>query len=177
MKILKFVFKLVLLLIVAFIAVGFFLPANTSVSRSKEIKVSPDKLFVYLNDFQQFNRWSPWYGIDPEARYDYTGPDKGVGSKMNWSSEHPKVGSGSQEIIKSEPNSQVVTQLKFEGQGNAVATFQLEPVADSTRVTWGFETDWGNNLIGRYMGLMMDKWVGAEYDKGLAKLKQLAEGE
>ena len=177
MKLLKFIFKLLLLIIVVIIAVGFLLPASTSVSRSTEIKVSPDKLFTYVNDLRQFNRWSPWHGIDPEARYDFAGPDKGVGSKMSWSSEHPKVGSGTQEIIRSEPNSQVVTQLDFEGQGNAVATFQLDPVADSTRITWGFETDWGNNLIWRYMGLMMDKWVGTEYEKGLAELKQLAESE
>ena len=177
MKLLKTVVKLLLVLIVVLVAVAFFLPANTAVSRSAEINVSPEKLFAYVNDFEQFNRWSPWFGIDPDAKYEFEGPPAGVGSKMRWSSQHRRVGSGSQTIVKSETNSEVVTKLEFAGQGNAVARFGLEPRGGGTRITWSFETEWGNNLIGRYMGLMMDNWVGSEYEKGLQKLKQLAESE
>lgn len=177
MKILKFIVKLILLLVVVVVAVAFFLPTSTAVSRSAEINAPPEKLFAYINDFEQFNRWSPWYGIDPDANYEFEGPSSGVGSKMRWSSEHRSVGTGSQTIIKSEINKEVITELEFEGQGDAIARFDLEPLDGRTRLTWGFETEWGNNLIGRYMGLMMDKWVGNEYEKGLAKLKQLAESE
>lgn len=177
MKAIKIIVKLLLLLVVIVVAVAFFLPTTTAVSRSAEINVPPEKLFAYVNDFEQFNRWSPWYGIDPDANYEYEGPSGGVGAKMRWSSEHRSVGIGSQTIIKSEINKEVVTELEFEGQGNAIARFDLEPVAGGTRLTWGFETKWGNNLIGRYMGLMMDRWVGNEYEKGLQNLKALAESE
>ena len=30
-------------------------------------------------------------------------------------------------------------------------------------------------MVGRYMGLMMDEWVGADYERGLERLKELAE--
>ena len=46
-----------------------------------------------------------------------------------------------------------------------------------TEVTWGFETDLGMNPVGRWMGLMMDSWIGADYEAGLARLKALVEGE
>ena len=177
MKILKISVKLLLLLIAIVIAVPFFLPSSTSVSRAMEINVPPEKLFAYVNNFEQFNRWSPWYGIDPDAKYEFEGPAEGVGSLMRWSSEHQSVGVGSQKIVRSEPNKGVVTELSFEGQGNATARFDLEAMDGATRLTWSFETDWGNNLVGRYMGLMMDKWVGNEYEKGLQNLKQLAENE
>ncbi|MGI9318974.1 MAG: SRPBCC family protein, partial [bacterium] len=119
MRVVKFIVKSLLLLAAVFVVVGFFLPSSTSVSRSIEISTSPDKLFAYINDFRQFNRWSPWYGIDPDANYAFEGPAIGEGSKMIWSSEHPNVGSGSQEIIKSEADRQVMTQLEFAGQGTA----------------------------------------------------------
>ena len=31
------------------------------------------------------------------------------------------------------------------------------------------------NLIGRYFGLMMEKWLGPDYEKGLENLKRVAE--
>ena len=36
---------------------------------------------------------------------------------------------------------------------------------------------YGNNPMMRWMGLMFDKWVGADYETGLASLKELAEKE
>ena len=35
--------------------------------------------------------------------------------------------------------------------------------------------DLGNNPIARYVGLMFDKWIGGDYEKGLARLKQVME--
>jgi effector-binding domain-containing protein len=38
-----------------------------------------------------------------------------------------------------------------------------------------FDTEFGWDLVGRYFGLMFDRIVGTDYDKGLANLKELAE--
>jgi hypothetical protein len=43
-------------------------------------------------------------------------------------------------------------------------------------VTWMLDTDMGAGPIGRWMGLMMDKWVGGDYETGLQNLKSLVEG-
>lgn len=42
-------------------------------------------------------------------------------------------------------------------------------------MTWGFSGDFGYNLMGRYIGLMMDWFAGPDFEKGLAKLKTTAE--
>jgi hypothetical protein len=34
----------------------------------------------------------------------------------------------------------------------------------------------GNNPIGRWMGLMLDGLVGADYERGLEQLRQTVEG-
>jgi effector-binding domain-containing protein len=42
-------------------------------------------------------------------------------------------------------------------------------------VTWGFENDHGFNLVGRYFALMLRNVIRRDYDKGLARLTELAE--
>jgi effector-binding domain-containing protein len=37
------------------------------------------------------------------------------------------------------------------------------------------DSDMGNNPIGRWFGLCMDNMIGADYEKGLAKLKEVSE--
>ena len=59
--------------------------------------------------------------------------------------------------------------------GNATATYRLTPAGAGTKVTWGFNTDVGANPFMRWMGLMFDRWVGADYEDGLGRLKKLVE--
>ena len=47
---------------------------------------------------------------------------------------------------------------------------------EGTKITWGFDSDLGMNPIARWMGLMFDSWIGADYETGLANLKNLVEG-
>ncbi len=133
-------------------------------------------MFALVDGFAQFNKWSPWFEQDPGAKYAYEGPRSGVGAKITWSGDPAKSGSGSQEIVESRPWELVGTSLDFGMQGEATAQFILTPEGTSTRVMWGFDTDLGMNPVNRYFGLMIDGMVGADFEKGLAGLKKLAEG-
>jgi hypothetical protein len=94
---------------------------------------------------------------------------------MNWQSDSPEVGSGSQEVIVSEPPRLLRTRLDFGQQDPAEASFELQPQNGGTLVTWSLDSDAGGNLVGRWFGLVMDSLVGADYEEGLAILKRLAE--
>jgi effector-binding domain-containing protein len=175
MKVLKTIFKLALVLVVVVGVVGVFLPSSAHIERSAVIEAPQATVFVLVNGFRSFNRWSPWYDRDPNADFSYDGPDYGVGSKMMWSSQQSDVGSGSQEIIASEPYQSVRTHLDFGQKGTAEAYFELEADDTGTQITWGLDTEFGWDLVGRYFGLMFYRIVGAEYEKGLANLKEVAE--
>ena len=96
---------------------------------------------------------------------------------MAWQSEDPNVGSGQQEIVESQPETRIRTKLTFDGfDAPSYATFTFEPADGGTRVTWAFDANM-DNTVGRYMGLMMEKWVGGDYERGLARLKEVAESE
>ena len=176
MKVIKRIFLSIFVLLLLLIGISFLLPREVSVARSTVIAAPPEAIFPYLNDLKRFNEWSPWAARDPAMQQRYEGPESGVGQKVTWASEHPQVGSGSQEIIESVANQRLRTALDFGGEGTAIAEFDLQPEGSGTKVTWGFTSDLGYNPIARYMGLMFDRWIGADYEAGLASLKQLVEG-
>jgi hypothetical protein len=94
---------------------------------------------------------------------------------MGWRSENPEVGSGTQIITASVPSSRVSTDLDFGEMGPAHAEFLLAPAGTGTLLTWRLTADMGMNPVTRWLGLLMDRWVGADYEKGLSKLKSLVE--
>jgi hypothetical protein len=160
------------ILIVLLVAVGYALPGRVHVERSIVIDAPQAQLFDALNGFKRFNEFSPWAALDPDTRYSYEGPESGVGAKMRWMSTSEDVGSGTNEIVESAAPEFIRTRLELGGQ-LAQATFRFEPADGGTRVTWGFDCDLGGNPIMRYAGLMFDKWIGADYEKGLARLKEV----
>ena len=176
----KILYSIVIAMII-FIAIGFFLPREVHVERSRIIDRSPATLYAVLNDYRQFSAWSPWAARDPDAEYRLSGPETGPGSRMSWEGDPRQVGSGWQEIVESRPYSLIRVSLYFDQQGPATSYFQLDPVQGGTRVTWGFDTDllegqgWMGGILARYFGLFFDTWIGTDYEQGLARLQQYAE--
>ncbi|MEM9495743.1 MAG: SRPBCC family protein [Pseudomonadota bacterium] len=168
-------------LIAILIVLGFVLPDKVHVERETVIAAPQEEVFALISDFGAWDAWSPWAKIDPDAKYTLTGA--GVGQKMAWQSDHPKVGNGSQEITELEAPSRLVTQLEFDGMGVAEATFKLSPAADgATKVVWSLDTAMREGMaihmqpMATYMGFFMDDMVGKDYARGLENLKKVAEG-
>lgn len=175
MKFLKRFVLLILVLILAAIGIGYVLPDSAHVDRSVRIEAPPETVFPYVNDFRRFNEWSPWAGKDPDAEYTFEGPESGIGARMSWDSDNPDIGRGSNLITESRPPNRVTTRLDFGARGTATAYFDIEPTNEGSRVTWGFDAEFGDDIIGRYFGLMMHYWVGSEYEQGLQNLKTIVE--
>lgn len=166
---------LVILIGVLF-AVGFVLPRDVAVTRSTVIDAPADAVWPHVNSLQAMGAWSPWLSRDPDMKVSFEGTEATVGSKMSWSSDVPEVGAGSQEITEIVEAEKIATALDFGDMGTAQAEIVLASEGDGTRVDWNFQTDMGGNPIGRWMGLMMDTWVGGDYETGLGNLKTLVEG-
>jgi len=169
--------KIVGILVVALIALiggAYMFPQNVHIERAIVIERPAATVFPYVNSLKKANDWSPWADYDPNVKMTYSGADEGVGAKMNWAG-NDKVGTGSQEITQSITNRKVASELKFGGQGPSKAALTLTTTGSGTKVVWSLDIDLGNNPIARYVGTTLDAKVGADYDRGLAKLKTLVE--
>ncbi|MEM6824660.1 MAG: SRPBCC family protein [Pseudomonadota bacterium] len=158
------------------VATGYMMPPHVIVERSISIDATAEAVFPLVNSLRRGQEWSPWLARDPETVVEFSGPEEGVGAAMEWASENPQVGSGAQEITASIANERVETALDFGAQGPATAWFVLaDGPGGGTELTWGLDADMGNSPIGRWMGLMMDGWVGPDYEQGLINIKSLVE--
>jgi effector-binding domain-containing protein len=167
------IFLVAVLIIIA--AIGFLLPRNIRVQRSVSIDRPASLIYATVNSFQLFYKWSPWQNLDPNMRQTMEGARDGVGAKLVWSG-NDKVGSGSQLITASTADRSVASDIDFGKMGVAKSAILLEPQGSSTRVTWTLDVDMGASPIGHYFGLMMDRMIGKDYERGLSKLKALVEG-
>lgn len=155
---------------------GLVLPREVHVIRSTMIAAPPQDVFNYVNDLQRSVLWSPWSRQDPDALYNFTGPRSGVGATLSWFSKMPEVGSGMQQIVASRDGEHVRLRVRLDGMGDAVSDYYLQRRNNSTVVTWGFTTDLGPNPLSRIAGILFDGWIGPDYERGLALLKQQVEG-
>ena len=158
----------------AVVAAAYLLPREVTVTRQIVIDAAPERVFQHVDSLQRRAEWSPW--IDRAMTQTYAGPKRGVGSRMQWTSNGRRLRSGSQEIIASIPNRRVETSLDLR-TGTATGWLDLAPTDGRTRVTWGLLADVGDTPPGRYRGLVLDRRVGADYEKGLRRLKALVEAE
>jgi effector-binding domain-containing protein len=175
MKLLKRILIAILAIVVLIVVIGFMLPKTRHLERSVVIDAPPCVVFAKVVGFRSFNDWSPFVAVMPEAEYEFSGPDFGIGATMTWTVAEPKPEAGSQTIVASTPYERVDVELDLGAQGLAQSTYLVQPEGDGTRLTWAFDTDYGLDILGRYFGLILERQLGPLYAQGLANLKRIAE--
>ena len=145
-----------------------------NVARSVTINAAPEKIYPFIANTRERKNWTVWNRRDPIMKINFAGPESGVGAK--WSCESKTEGSGEMEFTQAEPNKSLGYRLTFKDfNSTSNGTLKLEPEGATTKVTWSFAGEAGNNPMMRYMGLMMDGMIGKDFDAGLANMKALAE--
>ena len=171
--------KILIIGVVAVTGMAVFInaqPAPFTVTRSATIAAPPATVFALVNDFHKWDAWSPWAKIDPAMKQTYEGAPAGVGAVSSWSG-NSDVGAGRMTIADSKPNESIGLNLEFIKPFAATntTTFTFKPDANGTAVNW---TMTGNkNFMQKAFCLVMDmdKMVGADFEKGLAQMKSVAE--
>ena len=141
------------------------------VERTARISASPEQLLPHIARLPEWTQWSPWEDLDPDLQREYTGEPGAVGSTYAWSGNR-KAGSGTMRITAVDRDG-VGIHLEFTRpfRSSNELRFVLTPEGDGTRVIWRMETP--RKLYTRFVNL--DKLLGGDFEKGLRKLKQVAE--
>ena len=165
-------------LIILIIVTSIFLPAKVHVERSMEMKAKPQTVFGFINDLKEWEQWSPFIAMDTVAKIIYSKNAEGVGAWYTWSGK--ESGEGKLTVIQSTPFSFIQCEMDFGPMGIANGSFKIDSIAKGVKVTWILDSEgkgvaWYFYVISKYMNLIMDKALGNEFEKGLNKIKQLAE--
>jgi hypothetical protein len=174
---LKLIGGLAVVAIAAILIVAAMKPSTFVVERSVTINTPPEKIAPLINDFHNWNEWSPWVKMDPAMKTSYSGPSTGVGSVYEWEG-NSKVGKGRMEMRVVQP-AKISIKLDFlkPFEGHNTADFVLVPEGNTaTRVTWVMYGPL-TFLPGKLMSVFttMDSMIGDDFQRGLANLKAAAE--
>ena len=168
---------LLVVLVVAVVAIlAAFQPSEFRVTRTTTMAAPPAAVFAQVNDFHNWEAWSPWAKLDPAAKNSFEGAPAGTGAAFAWSG-NGKVGEGRMTIVESRPSELVRIKLEFVRPFAATNTaeFAFKPEGGRTAVTWSMYGH--NNFVAKAICLFvnMDKTLGGEFEKGLASMRSVAE--
>ncbi len=184
MKVLKILGIIVLIIAASALGLIIFGPSEGHLERQVTINAPAEVVFADVSNLKSFNKWSPWFKVDPNAEYVFEGPASGIGAKMTWYSEDSDLGNGYMEITETREGEFVGMDMGFdqnnnrdftdEGEERPVATFVLNENEDGTLVTWTFDIS-GVSGFEKMMVVGLDMFLGPFYEEGLAALKERVE--
>jgi hypothetical protein len=176
-KVLLGIFAICVVLLGGLTAVIAMQPSDFRVERSATMAAPAAVIFDQVNDFHNWQAWSPWLDVDPNAKATLEGPDSGEGAIFRWAG-NAEVGEGSMKILESRSPEHVRIELHFikPMEDTAITEFHLEPAGEGTKITWTMEGH--NNFVSKAFCLLvmdMEKMIGDKYDEGLARMKKVVE--
>ncbi len=181
MKFLKyFLISIGIIFAIALLA-SLFLSDKAHLERSTEINADAAIAFNMINDVKRWEEWSPWHELDSLTEWQFSEFTVGEGSWYSWNSNNPDVGKGKLTIVESKPNSYIKTKMDFDGMGTSYAEYIFTPnETGGFKLTWTMDTNgegmpWYFIPFSRYFNLFLEKLIGPDYEKGLAKIKELSE--
>ncbi len=174
MKFLKWLGIIILIIIALFLIIPLFLPSDFYVEKSAVVEKPVNIVFQTAVDMNQRAKWDPWIETDPEAEMNIQMTPEVIGSGYSWKGE--VIGEGKITIKEFVPNELIKSKIEF-----------IAPQSMEADVIWNFiKTDEGTKIIWalegtlsypieKWFGLLMDKSLGSQFEKGLSNFKSLVE--
>lgn len=175
-KVILGILALILVVVAGLCVVVAMQPEDFKIIRSADIKAPSEKVFEMVNDFHNWDAWSPWAKLDPNMKTTHSGPGSGVGAAYSWVG-NDEVGEGKMTIKSNHPPKQIVIDLEFIKPFPAknLTEFGFKAEGDKTNVTWTMTGKKNFIMKGFCLVMDMDKMVGSDFEKGLAQMKTVAE--
>jgi hypothetical protein len=160
----------VALLLLTVLTVGFLLPSQWQAERDAWIEASADSIFPFLNQAEQWSRWTP----SPASGMELFGPPAGPGSGRRW--DDPGYGSGEFVIQDEQAPDWVTYVVSVEGGAIRIeGRLTLTPDGNGTRVSWTEAGDFGWNPLLGFLTRRMGELQGDQLEASLSFLRALVE--
>lgn len=172
--------KKIIYVVVALVGIYLVLcligPKKVQVERSITVNASNEVVKTQLADFKFFQeKWSPWSGKDSAMKTTFEGETGMPGSKYSWKG-NKEVGTGSMELIAINGDTILQKIIFTEPHPSGGDVYLIAKAnGNATNVTWGMKFEVGFFMRAMMLFMNMDKMIGADYEKGLAKFKEIME--
>ena len=156
-----------------FVVVGLILPNQVEIKREIEINASTDIIHEYVNNLDNWPKWSPWLELDPSIQTTIGDVHQGVGASQSWLG---KSGGGNLTFTESSVEKGVLYDMSFDGDPTVYqAGLSYQEKGSKILVRWTMTGEMKPIIIGNYFALLMDSLVGDSFVTGLEKLKEISE--
>jgi len=167
---------LLVLLAILFVAllVGLALPTAFEVERGIIVQSPPARVHALVGDLRRWPEWTVWQESDPRLVVVLGPASTGVGASQSWTDS---MGSGRLVFTRCDEDG-IAYDMAFANDGEempAKGEIRYAPEGAATRVTWRMQGDFAVPVVGGWLRLAMVGFVEDDFDKGLAKLKRVAE--
>ena len=174
MRILKYIFLLLLLSIVALSIFIATQKGNFTIERSKIINSPKSAVFSYVNDYRNWADFGSWTTEDPEIKVLYPEVTVGKGAYYSWEG---KEGTGEVRTLFVKENDSIAQKMNYNGTSSSVS-WSFKDTIGGTKVTWQSEGKM-SFLFKVYTALNggVNEVIGKIYEKSLANLDKALDYE
>ena len=170
MRIIKYIFLLILLAIIGVTVYIATQDGKYLVQRSVQVKMSRQVVFTYLNDYRNWEQWSHFGNETKDTKFEFPESTVGSGGSFSWigNENHGKV-----QTTFVKENDSIAQKLSIYGK-DAVSSIRLKDSLGGTKITWLVEgtTDFSTKVKAAFSG-GIDNMVAAFSEKSLDNLKQV----
>lgn len=174
MKIVKYLFFLLLLVIIGGAVYVATINGDYQVEESRVIDAPDELLFSTINEYKTWDKWGPWMDESDDFIMEYPEKTSGEGASYSWKSE--TQGDGRMETKKVSPFTgidQGITFITPMGESKSDVYWKFEKLeGKKTKVTWGMKGT--QSFIEKAFWVTQDSTLSQAikpmYSRGLEKL-------
>jgi hypothetical protein len=168
---------IILGIIAALLLAGLVISKKIKATKEIVINKPVGEVFNYIKYLKNQQNFSKWATLDPNLKNEFRGTDGQPGFVNHWVG-NKKVGEGEQEITGVAEGKSLSTDLRFikpfKSFAKAVMTTEAAD-ANSTKVTWGFESKMNYPMNVMKLFMNMNEMIGKDFSIGLNNLKKVLE--
>ncbi|UOU97099.1 SRPBCC family protein [Chryseobacterium daecheongense] len=178
MRILKGIIMILASILILWLVIAAFVSGDCQYEKSISINAPVEKVWQNTNTLKAMDQWSPWNDLDPALKKDWTGTTGQPGEKVCWESQKEEAGKGCQEVTKVDAaGKRIETAIQFltPYKSEANAYVAVAPEGNGSKATWGFTSKIPYPFTVMKLFMNMEDAIGKDYEKGLSRLKAMAE--
>ncbi|WP_281635644.1 SRPBCC family protein [Flavobacterium marginilacus] len=174
MRIIKYLFLLFLLSLVALTIYIATQKGNFTVESSKVINSPKASVFNYVNDYKNWPKFSSWISEDPSIKPSFSPTTIGRGSTFTWERSN---NTGNIETLYTKGNDSIVQKMEFDETSSDVY-WSFKDTVGGTKVTWKSVGKMDFMLkVSSFFNLGTKNTLSKVYNKSLANLDKTLDFE